>query len=412
MSKYLITLTPVESFFFGGEITFTREKDKLGKASTLLDPEKKELKAFNESFSSYIIKSNCFPQQTSLLGMLRYFVLSNNDQLFDSRTNKIIPNKQEDIAKEIGQQSFHINDSDSSIIDYGKIKAISPCFIQRKTVAEWENFLISPKDNSFNLIDFESGNSLTISSKSTTPNIKDYNPKDGLKIQYSGKTTKLEESDIFVPDIRIGIDRDYSGKTKENSLYKQVFYRFSNEYKCENCETKIKQSFRFAFYADLDYIFSDEYNDLVSLGADNSKFILEAQKIDDISIDSENDQCKDLFKKEITDPYQIKPNFNCFGKIVLLSDAYIENEQVEKCCYSINDTVPFRFLISTIETENYYKFSGSIKLISRSVKLNLYQKGSVFYFENENNLDSFESKLNSNKRFYQIGYNYFKTIKK
>lgn len=64
--KYKITLTPVDKFFFGGDMTFqvgTNEKD-----------------SFNEQFSSYIIRSAMFPQQTSLLGMLRFLILRNSGE--------------------------------------------------------------------------------------------------------------------------------------------------------------------------------------------------------------------------------------------------------------------------------------------------------------------------------------------
>ena len=64
MSNYLITLTPTGRFFFGGDMTF-----KVGR---------KDKNEFNEQFSSYIIKSAMFPQQTSLLGMLRFLILSND----------------------------------------------------------------------------------------------------------------------------------------------------------------------------------------------------------------------------------------------------------------------------------------------------------------------------------------------
>ena len=63
MSKYQITLTPIDKCCFGGDMTFmvgNKEDDE-----------------FNEKFSSYIIRSSLFPQQTSLLGMLRFFVLRN-----------------------------------------------------------------------------------------------------------------------------------------------------------------------------------------------------------------------------------------------------------------------------------------------------------------------------------------------
>ena len=64
MSKtYLVTLKPIDKFFFGGDMTFAIPEGN------------KERKEANRSFSSYIIRSMPFPQQTSLLGMLRFLLL-------------------------------------------------------------------------------------------------------------------------------------------------------------------------------------------------------------------------------------------------------------------------------------------------------------------------------------------------
>ena len=61
MSKYIVSLTPLGKYFFGGDMTF--------KVSDKND--------YNERYSSYVIQSGQFPQQTSLLGMMRFLLLSN-----------------------------------------------------------------------------------------------------------------------------------------------------------------------------------------------------------------------------------------------------------------------------------------------------------------------------------------------
>ncbi len=75
--KYLITLTPLEPFFFGGNITFGKFKDK----------EK----------STYLVKSRYFPQQTALLGVIRkemliqekFLTTKRNGEWVDSNANKL-----------------------------------------------------------------------------------------------------------------------------------------------------------------------------------------------------------------------------------------------------------------------------------------------------------------------------------
>ena len=64
MTTKLIKLTPLGEFFFGGDVTF-------GKANK----------------RSYYVQSRRFPQQTTLLGMLRYELLKKNNLL--SPTDKI-----------------------------------------------------------------------------------------------------------------------------------------------------------------------------------------------------------------------------------------------------------------------------------------------------------------------------------
>ena len=71
MGKYKVTLTPLGKYFFGGDMTFRVE----GKND------------YNEQFGSYIIHSSRFLQQTSLLSMLRYLILSNSDA-FDADVRK------------------------------------------------------------------------------------------------------------------------------------------------------------------------------------------------------------------------------------------------------------------------------------------------------------------------------------
>ena len=71
MTDFHIALTPIDKFYFGGDMTFPVGNDKND--------------AFNTKFSSYIIESTYFPQQTSLLGMLRYLLLSNSRYFSNGR---------------------------------------------------------------------------------------------------------------------------------------------------------------------------------------------------------------------------------------------------------------------------------------------------------------------------------------
>jgi CRISPR-associated protein (Cas_Cmr3). len=341
--------------------------------------------------------------------MLRFLILSNNKILFSISNNKIIADKDE-VQEEIGENSFHLNNRDYSKIDFKKIHSLSPCFLQRKTNTDWVNLFCSSLDYDLKKVSLEKGQSLLETKSNYIPVIDGYKAKDGLKTFYLGDNLPLEESKLFAEDVRIGINKDYSGKTQDNAFYKQIFYRLADKYKkAKDNEELMSQKLRFAFYAMLDYNF-DKEKYIVSLGADNSRFILQAQCIE------ENTQTKCLtedLKRLLPGNYFKTDNFDCHSKIMLLSDAFLEKQDIEDCIFSINDTVCFRFLISSVNTENYYRFTGEKRLKRSNKKYNLYRKGSVFYFDNEKSLEAFEKALQTKERFYQIGYNYyFKTIKK
>lgn len=409
MNKYLITLTPIDTFFFGGEITFTRGRKEF-KKNEKLSEEEEELKTFNKSFSSYIVKSNRFPQQTSLLGMLRFLILSNNDTLFDASENRIRTGMQNDVAEEIGNKSFELNTGNYGKMDFKNIHSLSPCFLQRQTdSAEWINLFCSSADYGLNKVSFKDGKSFLSEKSKYIPILEGYEAKNGLKTCYLGEKTNLEESQLFAEDARIGINKDYSGKTQVNAFYKQIFYRFPEKYKKnENANKLSDQKLRFAFYADLDYHFNKEKY-IVSLGGDDSRFVLQAECI---AKNVENNDLTESFEKILPQDYFKTNNFDCYGKVILLSDTFLEKQDVMNSIFNISETISFRFLTSTVHTKNYYKFSGNDRVERSNKKYNLYQKGSVFYFDNKEDLETFEKALKAKERFYQIGYNYFKTIKK
>ena len=101
---YLVELTPVGNYFFGSERTFNSTD-----------------KATNESrITNYLVRSRMYPQQTSLLGLIRYVLLLKNGKL-----NGTIEEK----AKLIGQKSFQGMEAASNV-KWGIINTISPLFLK------------------------------------------------------------------------------------------------------------------------------------------------------------------------------------------------------------------------------------------------------------------------------------------
>ena len=129
---------------------------------------------------------------------------------------------------------------------------------------------------------------------------------------------------------------------------------------------------------------------LVSLGADSSEFSLSASLI--------------------SDKYQT-PHYpdgitlvEGAYRVILLSDSLLGTEDIKKACFNISRSIPFRFLKTNVECENYNVLGGKVKRSAK--KYYLYEKGSVFYFENEAFANKFVELVEGKEEFHQIGYNY------
>lgn len=368
MSKYQITLTPVDKFFFGGDMTFqvgTNEKDK-----------------FNEQFSSYIIQSSMFPQQTSLLGMLRFLILRNDKEAF--KDGQIIDKNKAKAL--IGGRSFTVNPDNHDENDYGLIKGLSHVRILRKggeTKASCLEFAPLFGELDFTKASIGTYNMNDICIPGLTE--KEYKAKDGLSAKLTdGKKSydfkqgeDLEKEGVFIEDRRIGIDRNIkTGKVEDSALFKQISYRFNNKH----------ASYCFVFDAEVDDSLNlEEYSgQLVSIGGDNSQFVIGISKNDDSkgSIVSMN------------------------NAICLLSPTFLTRAEAQTAKFAITRLMPFRFLKSEMDkVKSYHILSGNL---TRSDRYELYAPGSVFYFENEDQKQSFIRLIESKKDFRQIGYNEYK----
>ena len=386
--NYRITLTPVDKFFFGGDMTFQVGSDE------------KDL--FNTQYSSYIIESKLIPQQTSLLGMLRFLILRNNDNVF--KGNKIIKEKKaEDL---IGSKSFTVNESHDEN-SFGKIKSISHVRICRDNI-ELE---FAPLYGNIDFSDSCEGsyNFGTVS----VPNLssQQYNAKDGLetllmplsdfkkyfkdfeKIMTERKEEKKKDppklqtppyqiKDIFVEDRRIGIARNIkTGRTDDGALFKQISYRFNNK-EAKHC---------FVFDVEVEGVNLKDYNgQLVTVGGDNSQFII-----------------------GISEYISRQDDTTSASALSLLSPAFLTREDVKNnTCFAITQLMPFRFLTDRKDNDDGDNRSYHIlnSRLERSPRYELFTPGSVFYFENNDQRQNFITALNKKKEFRQIGYNEYKLI--
>jgi len=355
--KYQITLTPVDKYFFGGDMKF-----KVGN------------KGEEEHYASYIIRSEMFPQQTSLLGMLRFLILKNGGKEVFTEGKIQDPEKAKDL---IGEQSFVVDETKHEKKNFGKILGLSHVKIRRMCGGQCIDLDFAPL---FKEIDFSNSSSGTYNLKPfCIPDIteNDYKAKDGLSTLLTDgvKTYPLDE--IFKENRRMGIDRNINtGKTEDNAMFKQISYRFSD-----------KSHYCFVFDVEVSEGFAlDKYNgQMVSVGADNSQFIIS------------------ISDTIVTNP-DIKPVNNA---VYLLSPAFLTQEDVRLAKFAITNLVPFRFLKSTLaNTPDSYRITRGG--LGRSKRYELYAPGSVFYFDTEENRMNFINKLEEKQEFRQIGYNEYK----
>ena len=390
MSNYLITLTPTGRFFFGGDMTFMVN----GKET---------------EYTSYIIESNKFPQQTSLFGMLRFLILRNSgESIF--KDGKIIDKNKEAAIGLIGSHSFSENTGHAANLTYeinagfkcsshsfsentghaannfGKIKSLSPCYLQKECDGHWFDLYTAPADYGMN-VNFENVTSATLNETVVQIPQMDYCAKEYREQVYiCAGCSEIKESEIFQKDVRNGINRDVeTGLVEDSALFKQVFYR-------------LKKGYRFAFEADVEDLSESaenckritKYNgQLVQIGADSSMFVIGIEeKTDEKKVESTNGT-----------------------RLVLSSPAFIEAKDMKLARFAITRTIPFKCIQTNVDTESYNRISRKESENEQySNKYNLYDTGSVFYFKNDEDCRNFAEVLEQKKEFRQIGYNHYRII--
>ena len=356
MSKYKITLTPVDKFFFGGDMTFQVGKE--------------EDDDFNKRYRSYIIQSSRFPQQTSLLGMLRFLILHNagNDVFKDGH---IVSKPKAKML--IGAKSFSVNPNHEAN-SFGWLKSLSHIWVQRTFKDKSVDLEYKPLFGELDL-QHKAPTEGTHNFKSVTlPNLSkdEYDAKKSLPTYLTDGKDEFSLEDIFKEDRRIGIARDIkTGKTGKDALFIQISYRFAQD-----------AHYCFAFEVEVDdCLLLNQYNgQMVTVGGDNSQFIIGISK--------------ELKKKN---------NQGMKNAICLLSPTYLTREETKTASFAITELMPFRFLSSVMDNvSSYHILSRNLK---RSDCYELYAPGSVFYFQNDEEKRKFASLIESKKEFRQIGYN-------
>ena len=407
MYTYLIKLTPLDKFFFG------------------------QKKTFGDDNANYFVYSSHFPQQTTLLGLLRYQLLQiAGEEVF--KDNKI---QDEHKAGElIGKQSFSPFVKDK--LQFGIIQSLSPVFIiDKKEKDEKEYFL--PVGRRFQKEEEDLYELLHLSCKEGCPPIFDeYKPKKGLASCWlsSNGTTLLNEEDFFTKDERIGIRKDYEGATNDDAFFRQRYYRFKNFKKVvedeegNECKQPPVREHDFCFATVLETEKAIEHEKLngriVYLGGERQPFLMEvSEETFKLTIESSTFTAetyyKSLFKTfKLTIESSTLTSDEKHYTVVLLSDAMIEPEHLEGVKFASTEVKDFACLLTHVGTRKFYnkeKKREEQNLEKDETVLShqheLYARGSVFYFDTEEQADQFCEDLKKVPNFHTIGYNHTIVIK-
>jgi CRISPR-associated protein Cmr3 len=361
----LIRFTPLEPYFFGGESTH----GALG------------------ADANYFSKSNLYPQQTTLLGVLRNLLRL--------------------ASYPFGQKSFSPNDP--RLTDFGHLIGISPLFLSRDNTAYFlqqaldrqdsQPFAIghdAEKDKEWLLFDGES-------EFKSAARWQGYEKKKGLANEWiSPDGEKVKPEQVFKAFVRPGIPkhelhRDVGGP----GLFKQELI-------------KMKAGWSFAVVATFDpTVEIEKLNGATAqLGGEKSIF--------QITVDEKEQGFEQIFPKEkmfydadipITMP-----------RLVLVSDTEMPASAWQYVAAAVTETTDFRHFqtyFNSAHTQRHVKI-GSIERSSpnttaapsdkkpmlKSAKFTLLQRGSVLVCQDTDALDNLEKALDI-QPWKTAGFNHF-----
>lgn len=347
MSKiFKISLKPLDWFFFGGE-------------KTLKD--------------SYFAKSELYPQQTALLGMLRYQLLKEKGLL---TRNDFTPNVA-DVEALVGKSSFCAIDNEQT---FGVIKELSPVFLEN----EGGMVLRMPLTQGYNLT-FDSNVMVSLNGEIKNMLINDNATFDPKKyenyMKWKNSDEPLDFSDIFVSRTKIGITKNSQfDESNDDGFYKMEML-------------KLKVPYRYVFYASLQENLNSGF---VYLGGERSCFKMEVEQVQDC------DNVKDAYLSIHPSKSQDKQ----ISRIELLSPTYIADVDKlnEYCLFHWSYMQPFRN-IQQAKSGNGKLNSGLVSYHRKQICYNMLTAGSVLFFaeENRKNVEG----LIDNPHFKKIGYNYY-----
>ena len=286
MKTFLVTLKPLEPYFFGNEKNFVypKAKDETEKANN------------SQLSNSYFIKSEYMPSQSTVLGALRYVLLPVKKSNWDYTEAEKKMN-----SETIGKNSFNPNQNN----DFGKIKSVSPVFLYDGVTA----LIPTPFDH---ICDRKKYTPFSKYSEVKTPDstylcAEEYNSKNGVTSDYMQLSDGaiISFDSLFTSVTRMGINR----RVNEKGLFKKTYRQLNNKY-------------AFAVYLDLDDDLAPE-NTVVYLGQGKSTFAL--------SFEEKENNIENEIKQYLRDDV-----------VYFLGDAFVFDTVYKNCKFAVTKTKTYR----------------------------------------------------------------------
>lgn len=381
-----VILTPIDSFYFGGEESFTSPK---------LEAVQKTDRVTQNYFKKrqgYFAKSEIFPQQTQLLGMLRKEILKLNGYLKHRKRFETVDRYKKGIPAKsvVGDTAW----STKGALHLGMIERLSPLYL-------WHNhhkklYVPLPFDDTYKLetqgIAYINGKpKAAVRFKSRCEADRHFGAKDQLCTDFcslDGERAKLDE--IFVPTVQTHTQTGEYKKGDEEKYFKVKRY--------------ILKEYSFCFYLSFsnDSFLPDSYNATVSLGGERSYFRMHIEKMQESM--TEHEQEIDNFYQSFAVEYD---------KIVLLSDTYIDPDD-DIFAHTIASMANKRILrtIGEIEEKKEKEDPNNKQYyFKKSEKTVLLTRGSLFYPKDKSATDTIVKAIEKQINFKTIGYNRYTIIK-
>lgn len=379
----MLTLTPLSQFFFGGEGFSAREE-----------------KAF------YLQKSNAFPQQTALLGLIRYQLLQQTGApIWDRLRSRI--NDQAKAALIIGARSFDPDeDPAKGIQTFGKIEALSPVYLVN---GEGKQFLPYPKVSQWG----EQEKTFRDPQRSTSqvgrrlltgepvqnplPTFDGYDPKLGF--EWGFKALKdpqwLKYSDVYEEmDAQVGINKPHTlpHRREETQAEQEGFFKMTY--------CRFKSGFSFGVDVRLEKGAGLKTQPMVNLGKEQSAFRMK------VSLPGQ----PSFWQEPIP---ELLPG-QCLW---LTAPSKVDASIIHRCCSGmIGRQASFRSMVS--EVKEAYNYFGNPRMKHRkqqpiiSGRYNLLDRGTMLWLREDldtADIQAFRQAF-SDLAFQSIGYNHLITL--